>query len=283
MHTTKPATSPAKGVPAAATTASKRPPLWTRPAIRMRLWVLLTQVVLTVALVGLWQWAADTGRITERRYGSPSGVWEALRALIDAGELYSNTKSTLHATVLGFIIGAVLGVFAGLLLGSWRFIDRVFSPLIAILNSMPRIAFAPLLIVWFGLSIWAKVWMAASLCVFIMLINTRAAARSVDRDLKTLARVNEIGMARYFVSVVVPSSMPAILAGMRLSIVFSLLGVIASEMIVAREGLGTLIVKYSSTTLNVNAIYSVLLVIALLAAALTVTIEFAERRLLRWQ
>ncbi|WP_167042458.1 ABC transporter permease [Salinibacterium sp. ZJ454] len=215
--------------------------------------------------------------------GSPGRVVSQFIEMLNEDILMPNLVSTANATLIAFVIGSLAGIAAGLALGSMQFPDRVMMPYVSFLNAMPRIAFAPLLIVWFGLTIWAKVWLGASLCVFIMLLNTRSGARGVERDWQMLSHTVEIRRWRFFWKVVIPSSMPAILAGLRLSIVYALLGVIASEMIVAREGLGTLIVRYSSAQPDVSAVFAVLFVVALLASAFTLVVDVAERSLLKWQ
>lgn len=250
---------------------------------RDRLIVLATQAALSVLILGTWQLLVENEVLREARYGSPFGTYSAVLELYRDGVLWKNSWATLKATLWAFGIGSAAGIVIGLTLGTSEFLDRVFSPLVSILNSMPRIAFAPLLIVWFGLTMWAKVWMGASLAVFIMLLNTRAGARGVDRDLRRLAKVTHQNTRRYFLRIVLPSSLPSIFAGLRLSVVYCLLGVIASEMIVAIDGLGTLVVRFSSTTLDVNAVFGTLLVIALVAALLSSVIEVTERRLLHWQ
>lgn len=263
--------------------APPREAAWKRVAQNQRIRVHAAQLVLTVLVLGAWEILADGGYLDTDLYGSPSGVAAELRQIVGGGDLWEHVRATVQATVVGFVIGSVMGIVLGLVLGASRFLDGVFAPLVAILNSMPRIAFAPLLIVWFGLTMWAKVWVAVSLCVFILLLNTRAAARAVDRDLITLARINDLSWTDYFRKIVIPLSLPAIFAGLQLSVVYSFLGVIASEMIVAKDGLGTLVVFYSSTVLNVNALFGILLVIALLAALMTGAVQVAERRLLHWQ
>ncbi|MCB8913429.1 ABC transporter permease [Rhodococcus rhodochrous] len=201
---------------------------------------------------------------------------------IPSEEAAESLRATGLAVVLSFVFGSVLGTIAGLILGLSRNADAIFGPFMGPLNSIPRIALAPVFIAWFGLTTSAKVVLAVTVVFFILAENARSAVRSVDPDIMTMARVVGLKGPMLLVKVVLPSAVPTMFAGLRLAFTFSLLGVVASEMIAATSGLGTDIVRYS-TSYQINTVYAILVLIAVISVLVNILFVRTEHRLLRWQ
>jgi NitT/TauT family transport system permease protein len=161
-------------------------------------------------------------------------------------------------------------------------VDLLFDPYVDALNSMPRIAFAPIFILAFGIGPTAKIALAFTLVVFILLMNARSGVKSVDPDILQMATVQNGSRRQLLMKVVLPSSVPAIFAGLRLGLIYALLAVVASEMIASRDGLGQLITK-SSAIFQLEYVYAVVLMLALIAAAMSRSMASFENHLLRWQ
>jgi NitT/TauT family transport system permease protein len=244
--------------------------------------VLAAQLVVLVIILGGWQLAATQGWLNETFSSKPSAVWSALFAYYHSGRMVSSTASTMEAVAIAFVIGTVAGTAFGFILGMNRFLDRVIGPLLVPINSVPRIALAPLFILWFGLTTSAKVWLAVSIVFFILVLNARAAVKSVDPDLITMGRVIGLGRAEMVRKIIFPSSVPAVFAGIRLAITYSLLGVVGSEIIASRNGLGQDIIYYSNS-FNIAGMFAVLLELAVIATLINLVCEYIERRLLKWQ
>jgi NitT/TauT family transport system permease protein len=253
-----------------------------KPLAERKLAVLLGQVLFVAITLGAWQLAVNQEVIEERFFGSPVGTYEQFIEMLTEGDLIEQTIATLKAVLVSLAIGVPAGVLLGLVLALSPFLDRVTSPFIVPLNSLPRIAFAPLFLLWFGLTIWAKVALAVSIVVFIMLLNTRAGVRNVEPDLLSVSRL--LGLRGWTVmrKVALPFAVPSVMAGFRLCVTYGLLGVVGSEMIAARDGLGLEIVS-NSNALNTNGVFAVLVTLALVAVVLGTLTEWLERRLLRWQ
>jgi NitT/TauT family transport system permease protein len=239
---------------------------------------------LTVAAVvlGAWQLSAERGWVDRGFTRCPSDIASALWKYAHSGQLASSTGATLFAEVVAFVIGSLGGVLAGFALGSSEFADRVFGPFVVPLNSIPRIALAPLFILWFGLTSTAKIALAVTVVFFVMLINARASVKTLDPDIATMARVVGIRRTAFLAKILWPSAVPTVFAGIRLSITYSLLGVVASEMIAARNGLGQDVVRYSAE-FDVASMFAVLVWLSLIATIISVGFDLLERRLLRWQ
>lgn len=249
----------------------------------MPLWVVIgVQAVMVATFIGAWQWAADSERIDTVIFGSPSGVWDALGTYLPSAEAHESMRSTGIAVLLSFVIGSSLGTLFGLVLGLSRGADAIFGPFMGPLNSIPRIALAPVFVAWFGLTMSAKVVLAVTVVFFILAENARSAVRSVDPDIMTMARVVGLRGPAVLWKVVLPSAVPSMFANLRLAFTFSLLGVVASEMIAATSGLGTDIVRFS-TSYQIDTVYAILVVIAVLSILVNLIFVRAERRLLRWQ
>jgi NitT/TauT family transport system permease protein len=244
--------------------------------------VLLTQVVAFVLLMLAWDALGRSEIVDKTLISGPLEVWEQLTLLYESGTLVSQVTATMYAVLLSLLIGVPAGGLIGLVLGSSKFLDRVAEPFLVPLNSLPRIALAPLFIVWFGLTVNAKAAVGVTLVVFIMLFNTRAGVKETDRDLLVLADSLGMSTIERYRKIVLPGSVPVVVAGIRLSLTYALLGVIASEMIGSRDGLGTDIVRYSNT-LQVGGVFAVLVILALISFVLDRLLGVFERWALRWQ
>jgi NitT/TauT family transport system permease protein len=244
--------------------------------------VVVAQALLIAGVLGVWEIMAANAWVDPMLYGQPTLIWESLRDYYGDGAGWAQTGATAKAVAVSLAIGVPAGVIAGFVLGSIRALDDVFGGFLVPLNSMPRIALVPLFIIWFGLTLTTKVAVAVSIIVFMVLFNARAGVRSVDPERVRLAR--QLGFNRYQVTakVVLPASIPTIFAGIRLAVTYALLGVVASEMIAARDGLGLDVVRFSQT-LQINGVFAIIAVLALTGAIVGIGLARAERFLLRWQ
>jgi len=247
-----------------------------------RLYITLFQFFLVAAFVSVWEVSVRAGWVSQFYFGLPSRVWTTLVQALQTGLLWENIYASMSAVFIAIVIGVPLGLFTGFALGLSKLADDIVSPFLLPINSIPRIALAPMFILWFGLTIWSKVFLAVTLIFFMVLYAARAAVLSIDPDIQTVARV--VGIRRFAMlrKVVLPASIPTLFAALRLGITYALLGVIASEMIAARRGLGQVIVDYSGRMV-VEGVLAMLLVLAIISMVLGVVIDLLERYLLRWQ
>jgi NitT/TauT family transport system permease protein len=252
------------------------------PGIGYRAFIWAARLLLVVGFVSLWEVAARREWIDPTLFGQPSEIWTAMREYLPSEDAMASLRASGSAIAVSFVIGSVAGTLAGLLLGLSRTLDDVFGPFLAPINSVPRIALAPLFIAWFGLTMTSKVVLAVSIVFFILAENARSAVRSVDPDLMVMAKV--VGLRRWslLVKVVLPSAVPTMFAGLRLTFTYSLLGVVASEMIAATSGIGQDIVLYSSSY-QVNTVFAILIELMIIAIVVNALFTALERWLLRWQ
>lgn len=240
------------------------------------------RIVLLAVWLAVWELCAAQGWINPLFTGRPSAIWAALRTYAVSGELAAQGWATAQAVLVSLAVGVPVGILAGLLLAAFPRVDRVVGPFLVPLNSMPRIALVPLFIIWFGLTLTTKVSVAVSIIIFIVLFNSRAGVKGIDPDHLTIARQLGLSRREVFQKVVLPGSVPTIFAGVRLAITYALLGVVASEMVAARTGLGLEIVR-SANNLRVDGVFAILFVLAVAATLIAAGLERFERWLLRWQ
>lgn len=245
-------------------------------------WLWAARFAVLIAGLAVWQLIRHLEVVSPLFLPYPLEVWEAFLAFYESGRMTTHTWATVKAVGLALLIGLPLGALSGFFLAAMPRLDDIVSPFLVPLNSVPRLALAPLFILWFGLTITSKVVLAVSLIFFMLLFNTRAAVKSVEPDLIVVARL--LGHARraLYWRVIVPASVPAMFAGIRLAITYAFLGVIASEMIAARDGLGQMLLFFSGR-LQVDGVFAVLFVMVVLATAVGRIAERVERWLLRWQ
>jgi NitT/TauT family transport system permease protein len=239
------------------------------------------QVIFGLMLLLIWQtasgWLVDPFFVS-----SPSAVIVRLWNWFRDGSIFVHIWATVYATLLGFVIGAALGVFGGIWLGVTPFFSRLLSPYIWAFNALPKVALAPLLILWFGLGIQSKVALSAVLVVFLVFVNTFSGVREVDQDLIDGVRLMKAKRRQLLTKVILPSATSWIFVGLKTALPYALIGVIIGEMIASNKGLGYLVQRASSEFDTAGA-FAALAVIALIAVVLNEFVQAIQTRLERWK
>jgi NitT/TauT family transport system permease protein len=244
--------------------------------------VLGAQLAIFVAVLALWEVLARTGAISTFLFASPSLVWDALVQQAARGELVTDFLITANETALGFLIGAVGGSLLGLLLWYSRLVARVSAPYISALGSIPVLAVAPLLIIWFGTDMLSKVVIVAFSCVVVSLTNAYRGALDVDQDELNLMRSFGASRHQIFFKVVVPASMTWVVSGLKLNVGFAVIGAIVGEYISSSAGIGHSI-QVASANFSLARVMAGLVMVVLLVALLQLVMYAVERLLLPWK
>lgn len=233
----------------------------------------LAQVGVVAAAFGVWQLLAVTDSIDQTFYSRPSAVFSFLWR---ERELFlRNTEATFEATFVGFALGSLLGIAAGLILARFRALDRILDPTLMAINSLPRIALVPLFLLWLGITFKAKVAQAVTLDFFILLISARLGIREVEPDLVLQGRLMHGSNYQIYRHILLPAALPTIAGGLRLGVTYALLGVIASEMIASRDGLGQQVTTYGQT-LQSAGVFATLIILAVIASVLLILVKRIE-------
>lgn len=243
--------------------------------------MVVCQIALGAVLLLIWQGAS--GRLVDSFFiSNPIDVGTRLFGWIADGSLFLHIWATVYATVMGFIVGSLGGVVLGIWLGVSPFTSRLLNPYLSALNALPKVALAPLFVLWFGLGIESKIALAAVLVLFLVFLNTYAGVREVDQDLIDGARLMKATRAQVITKVIIPSAMSWMFAGLKISVPYALIGAVLGEMIAANRGLGYL-VQFSGSQFDSAGVFAVLFVIALLAVALNFLVEIVQNRMQQWR
>lgn len=235
------------------------------------------RVLLGIVLLLLWQFYPELFGVNPFWLSRPSLILGKAIALYEDGELLGNIAATVFETLLGLGFGCVLGVAIGLAVGATRTMREIFEPFLLIANAFPKIAMAPLFMIWFGIGLWMKVAIAFSLVVVVMALSTYSGMRTIRRELVNTARTMGASEAQIFGKIVMPSITPWLFAGFRVSLTFALIGAVLGEFIAAQRGLGFMI-DDGMATFDSELVYLALLILFVLVWCANSLMEWIGRR-----
>jgi NitT/TauT family transport system permease protein len=252
---------------------------WQRHGTTTTVW--LVRVALVAVFLTLWEIAADRW-IDITFISRPSDIVSRLGDWVGDGTLWTNTWITVQEIVYGFSLGAAAGVLVGFVLASLNFLYRVLDPFMMALYAIPKVALAPLFIVWFGIGMHMKVLLAAATVFFLVFVNTAAGVREVDRGLVDAVRL--MGGNRWHVvrKVVLPSSMTGVLTGLKVAVPYALIGAVIGELVASNRGLGYLI-NDAASQFDTAGVFATLVVLSVIAGVLNVVVNLIGKRVNRWK
>jgi NitT/TauT family transport system permease protein len=240
------------------------------------------QVLAVAIFFGLWEIGVRVGYVSSFLVGSPLGIFALTYKLILTGELLSDTGYTLFEAILGFVIGTIAGSLVGLALWYSVFVARLVEPFIVAINSVPKIALAPIVVLWFGTGLISKVALSVSLTALVALIAAYQAAKDADTDLQSLLISMGANKHQVFHKAVVPSTLPSIIATFRINVGFGLVGAVVGEFISSQRGLGHMIYTASSLY-DLNSVWVGLFTLMVVGFILYYVIDIVERASLPWK
>ncbi|MBO9352685.1 ABC transporter permease subunit [Bordetella petrii] len=269
---TQPSSTAAVAAPAPSSSAPKPrlPPVW------------LAQLVIVGVLVAAWEIGVRQGAISGFLFGSPSGILQAGQRLVWSGELWVDANYTLWASAVGFVVGTVIGTIPGLALWYSPYGAKVVEPFLVAINSVPKIAFAPLVILWFGTGVISKVALSVSLTSIVALLAAFQAAKDADLDIQRMLVSLGATKRQIFTKVIVPSATPYIISTFRINIGFALVGTVVGEFISSKYGIGH-IIFVASSLYDLNTVWVGIFTLMALGFVLYAGVDIAENRLLRWK
>jgi NitT/TauT family transport system permease protein len=240
------------------------------------------QAAAVIGFFAVWEIGVRTGWISAFLVGSPLGIFTLAFKMIASGQLLSDTWYTLFEAILGFVIGTIVGSLLGLALWYSAFVARLVEPFIVAINSVPKIALAPIVVLWFGTGLISKVMLSVSLTAIVALIAAYQAAKDADVDLQALLTSMGADKHQVFFKAVVPSTLPSIIATFRINIGFGLVGAVVGEFISSQRGLGHMIYTASSLY-DLDSVWVGLFTLMVVGFILYYVIDIIERRSLPWK
>jgi NitT/TauT family transport system permease protein len=254
----------------------KRP----RPDPRERPELLLVPAVFVIVMLA-WEFAVPALGVDDYLLPRPSQILDALRTQLADPLFWGHLKVTLLESLYGFLLGAAAALVLGAAISQVRLIERTFMPYVVAFQTVPKVALAPLFVVWFGFGMTSKVVMAAVISFFPMLVNVIEGLRSADADRIQMLKVFGAGPFQVFRMVRLPSALPFIFAGLDIGIVFAILGAVVGEFIGAKEGLGYLLLQ-TNYNFDIAGMFAVLVVLSALGLVAHFVIRFVQRRVTFW-
>ena len=248
--------------------------------VRDRPQVLLIPLVF-VLFVGSWEWVVRAWNIPEFLVPAPSTVAGALGRGLRSGLYVANFSVTLSEALLGFLIAAVAGIAMGAVIAQFRVLEQTFYPYLVALQTLPKIAIAPLIIVWFGFGISSKIIVAATVAFFPVLVNVIVGLKTIDPAKLDLMRSLRASRWQTFRLVTFPNALPFVFAGLDIAVVFSVLGAIVGEFVGAQKGLGNLILQFNFS-LDIAGVFAVLILLSVMGVALHLAMQAVQKRLIFW-
>ena len=242
----------------------------------------IDRLVLTIGVFGLWELVVAIGWIHPFFVSQPSKIVFDLYELIFTGYIFWHFAITMYEALTGLAIGVVLGVATGFAAALSVRVSDAMQPLIVAFNSMPRVAIAPLFIIWFGFGPTSKIALAALVVYFIIFFNTFSGMRSVDPVLMNSVRVMGGSKLQVLRMVSMPFTMAWVFAAMKTSISMALIGAVVGEFMGSTAGIGWIMVQ-ATGVLDTTRLFSTLTILAVVGAALFGVLRWVEDRVLRWR
>lgn len=248
--------------------------------IERRLQIVVSLAILALVLLA-WQFLPPLLDVPRYIIPTLSQCLSELLRMVQVEGLVGHTVSTAIYTVLGFLIGSALGAAMGYLLGMSAFWEKVLSPYILALQIAPKVAFAPLFIMWFGFNSIPKLLVAVLIVFFPVLVNVLQAMRTVDRDLVNLARAYSLNRWQIFLKIEMPSTLPNLMAGLRIASTLAVIGITVGELVGGNTGLGYLI-AFGGGQANAAMVFNAIILLTVIGYLLYLTLERIETRVLHY-
>jgi NitT/TauT family transport system permease protein len=239
------------------------------------------RVALVVGALAAWQAASD--RLVPAFFiSSPDAIWTRLSGWISSGFLWTHLAITMQEMIAGLIVGALAGIGVGFVLGSNRFLGLLLDPIITAIYSLPKVALAPLFVLWFGIGIEMKIVLTATIVFFLVFWNVYAGVRDVNQELVDVLRVMGAKRRDIALKVVLPGSFSWIYIGLKLAVPYSLIGAVFGELISSNRGIGY-VLSSSAGQFDTAGIFATLVVLMFIATLMNEVLNRMETRVLAWK
>jgi NitT/TauT family transport system permease protein len=242
----------------------------------------LAPVSFFIFVTGVWEWLSQTERVSRFVLPAPSGIARATVDLAQEGFFWEAFQITLSETVIGFILGAGVGFILGILIGEINAIKMAIYPYVILFQSLPKVALAPIFVIWFGFGLASKVIMAATIAFFPVLVNTLTGLEGVNKNAQLLFRGYGASRSLLFRKLSLPEILAAVMAGLKTAITLALIGAIVAEFVGAQKGLGILLERFNFQ-LQMEEAFAVLLYLALMGLVLYLALDVIDRKVIFWK
>ena len=242
--------------------------------------IFVTQISILLLFIGIWQFLADKEIINTFVFSSPKQVIETIINLHNTNNLYNHIWITVYETIVSFSLGTLIGIIVASIIWYNKFIAKVIDPYLTILNSLPKVALGPIIIIWCGAGMKSIILMALFISVIITIINIYQGFISIDQNKIKLLKTMGAKKHQIYFKLLLPGSFSNIISTLKINISMSLIGVIMGELLVSKEGLGYLIM-YGSQVFNLNLVMTGVIILCIVSAIMYYIVYYIEKRVLK--
>ncbi len=242
----------------------------------------LLSILAGIALIAAWYGYIVLFHVPSYVLPRPDAVVLSAARAFGSGYIWAHLLFTAEATVVGYFLGCGVGIALGGALAEWPTVERALYPYIVVFQSMPKVALAPLLIVWFGFGIESKIVMVALICFFPVFINTFVGIRQADGDLIDVLRVCSASRANIFWHVKIPAAAGSIFASLQIALSFALIGAIVAEFVASKEGIGT-VIQQGALAMDTGLVLTGVFILSFMGMIGTAVIRFVHARVVFWE
>ena len=241
--------------------------------------ILLTQIAIVILFIALWEILADYGIIDSFIMSQPSRIWHTLLDL-SSNDLLRHLGITCLETIIGFLSGTILGILIAILLWWSDFLSKVSEPFLVVLNSLPKVALGPVIIIWVGAGMPAIIVMALSISLIVTILENLNGFLGTDKEKIKMAKTFGASKLQILTKIVIPSNISTFINSLKVNIGLSLVGVISGEFLVSKGGLGYLIV-YGGQVFQLDLVMTSVLILGIVAAIMYESVVLLEKRILK--
>lgn len=240
--------------------------------------IVITRVIILISIFVLWEIAGDLKWIDPFLTSTPSRMWKCLITLYVEGNLFKHIFVTCYETILGFVLGTLLGTLIAMILWWSDFISKVLDPYIVVLNALPKVALAPIIIFWVGNGTPAIILVALLISIIVTIITVLNGFNEVDSDKIKLLKTFGASKLQILTNLIVPSSVPTLVSALKINVGLSWVGVIMGEFLVAKDGLGFLII-FGGQIAQLDTVMLSIIILAILAYLMYLVVDLLEKRI----
>lgn len=254
--------------------------LYKRKVFINSLLVIVCQLFILLFFIVIWQILANKEIINTFIYSSPKRVLSTIISLFNSNNIFNHIYITIYETIISFLLGTLIGTFIAIILWWNKFLYKVFDPYLTILNSLPKVALGPIIIIFSGANIKSIIIMALLISVIITIINVYNGFDNTDVNKINLLKsfnASKLQILRY---VILPNSYSTIISSLKINVSMSLIGVIMGEFLVSKEGIGYLIM-YGSQVFNLDLVISGIIILMIVSYVMYLVVSLIEKVLIK--
>lgn len=240
--------------------------------------IVITRIIILIVIFALWEISGDLKWVDPFLTSTPSRMWKSLLKIYSEGTLFLHIGVTCYETIIGFITSTILGTIVAVLLWWSDFASKVMDPYLVVLNSLPKVALAPIIIFWVGNGMRAIVLVAILISIVVTIITVLNGFKAVDNDKVRLLQTFGANKWQILTHLVIPATIPTLISALKINVGLCWVGVIMGEFLVARNGLGFLII-YGGQTAELDMVMMSIIVLAVLAFLMYECVEIFEKKL----